>query len=322
MRLLAETEQEEEIMPKKVLRFILINALVVFVVGLILLLLGYNIYFDELFYDNAIMYAIFSVITNIGDIMVYIVIIVVVWYAFDKRVAKNTALSLLLGGAYANAIIKDTFRDPRPWTARDVTGYGFPSGHSQSSTTTYGYLAYKARKHNKIVSWILIAIIYIVAVSRVIIGVHDIQDIWGGLLIGMLFVTLFIVLEPKFSAKINPLSLPIKLVLSIVIPIILFIVATLIFPESEDYGLDCGAMIGLLCGYLVECETIKYDPSVLTGKQKVINLIIGLLITFALYFILSFIPLESNIWELFQYFILSFLLATLNPWIFTKINKK
>ncbi len=309
-------------MPKKLLIFILINAAITFIVGLILLLLGYNIYFNELFYNNAEVYLVFSIITELGYVIVYIIIVVSLWFVYDKRFAKNLAFCLLLGGAYFNNVLKDTFQDPRPWTSRDVTDYGFPSGHSQSAATVYPYLAYNQRKKNKILAWILIGITYLVAISRVIIGVHDIHDIWGGLLFGMFFLTIFIILEPKASEIINTLSLPIKALMIIVIPIILFIIAMLLFPNSDqDYGLWCGAILGLGLGYLVECEWIQYDPSKLTSKQKTINLIIGLLITFALYFALAFIPLESQIWGLIQFSIFTFITVTLIPWIFTKMWK-
>ncbi|MFX1445231.1 MAG: phosphatase PAP2 family protein, partial [Promethearchaeota archaeon] len=303
--------EEEEIMPRNLLIFILLNAIITFIVGLILLLLGYNIYFDELFYNNEEVYFVFSIITNLGDIIIYIIIITSLWYAYDKRFAKNLAFCLLLGGAYSNSILKDIFQDPRPWTSRDATDYGFPSGHSQSAATVYPYLAYNQRKKNKILTWIFIGIAYLVAISRVIIGVHDIQDIWGGLLFGMFFLTLFIVLEPKTSEVVNTLNLPLKAIIIIIIPLILFLTAMLFFPNTDqDYGLWCGALIGLGLGYLVECEKIQYDPSILTPKQKITNLIVGLIITFALYFALSFIPLESQIWDLIQFTIFAFLLTT------------
>ena len=309
-------------MPKKLLVFILINATITFIVGLILLLLGYNIYFNELFYNNAETYLIFSIITEMGDIMVYIIIITSLWYAYDKKFAKNLSFSLLLGGAYALGMLKDTFQDPRPWTRREVSDYGFPSGHSQSATMVYPYIAYEVRKKNKILAWILIGITYLVAISRIIIGVHDIHDIWGGLLFGMFFLTCFIIFEPKASEIINTLSLPIKALMIIVIPIILFIIAMLLFPNTDqDYGLWCGAMIGIGLGYLVECEKIQYDPTILTPIQRITNLIVGLIITFALYFVLAFIPLESQIWDLIQFAFFTFLLVTLIPWIFTKIQK-
>ncbi|MFX0071749.1 MAG: phosphatase PAP2 family protein [Candidatus Hermodarchaeota archaeon] len=314
--------EEEEVMSKKLLIFILLNAIITFIVGLILLLLGYNIYFNELFYYNEEMYLIFSIITMLGDTRVYIVVVAVLWFGYDKKYAKNLAMSLLLGGAYINNFLKDIFQDPRPWTRREANDYGFPSGHSQSAVCTYGYIGYEVRKKNKYVAWIFVGITYLIAISRIIVGVHDLQDIWGGLLFGMIFLTLFIYLEPKASEMFNILSLLIKSIIAITIPLILFIIAMILFPITDmEYGLFCGAMMGLGLGYIIECEKIQYDLTTLSQKQKVINLIVGVVFALVLYVVLSLIPLESQIWDLIQFFLLSFLLVTVLPWILTKLEK-
>ncbi|MBD3196363.1 MAG: phosphatase PAP2 family protein [Candidatus Lokiarchaeota archaeon] len=309
--------EEEDIISRKLLLFILINAFATFLIGLVLLLLGYNIYFNELFYDNQVTYITFSIITYLGDVIPSVLIVTTAYYIYDKRFAKNLAYSLL-SSSYSNGVLKDIFQDPRPWTRREVTGYGFPSGHSQNAVAVWGYMAYHARKKNKIVAWIFVFIAYLIAISRVMVGVHDIQDIWGGLLFGMLFLTIFILLEPRASEIINSLHIALKLLLAIIIPVILFLAVMLIFPETEiEYGIYCGAMLGISCGYLVECKFIQYDPTELEGKERIINLIIGVIITFVLYFILSLVDIESQIWDFAQFTILSFLLVTLVPWIFT-----
>ncbi|MBD3255696.1 MAG: phosphatase PAP2 family protein [Candidatus Lokiarchaeota archaeon] len=190
-KIIVKIMSKEEIISKKLLLFIVLNALITFVVGLILLLLGYNIYFNELFYDNEEMYLIFSIVTLLGDVSIYIIVIAVLWFGYDKKFAKNLSISLLLGGAYFNNFLKDIFQDPRPWTSRGASDYGFPSGHSQSAVCTYGYIGYEVREKNRFVAWFFVGVTYLVAISRIIIGVHDLQDIWGGLLFGMLFLTLF-----------------------------------------------------------------------------------------------------------------------------------
>jgi undecaprenyl-diphosphatase len=315
--------EEEEILPKNLFIFIIVSALVIFIGGLILLLLGHNMTLNEFFYHNTVTYAIFSVITYLGDLVPQILLVTSLWYAYDKKFAKNLSFALI-GSHYSNGVLKDIFQDPRPWTRREVTGFGFPSGHSQNAVAVWGYLAYHVyrEKKNKILSWIFVVLIYLIAFSRIVVGVHDLEDIWGGLLFGIAFLVFFIVLEPDVTNMINNLSLKSKIILAIIIPIILFIAVLLIFPNSEiDYGLACGALMGLSLGYLIECEKIQYDPTILETKQRIINLIIGLIITMILYLGLSFIPLDSQIWDFIQFFILAFLLVTVVPWIFIKIGK-
>ncbi|NHJ23746.1 MAG: phosphatase PAP2 family protein [Candidatus Lokiarchaeota archaeon] len=307
---------------------ILILAAITFIVGLVLLLSGLNIWFNEFFYDSSITYTIFSLISELGDTLIYILLIVVVWYTYDKKLGKNLAFSLF-GSYLINSVIKDIFQDPRPYTnIRDSEpveeGFGFPSGHSQQAVATWGYLAYEAyQKKNKILFWIFTILVYVIASSRVIIGVHDVQDVWGGLTFGFLWLIFFILLEPKISPKVASLSWIVKIVLSVIIPIALFVILILIFPTSTvDYGMITGAMMGLALGYVFETEKIKYEPRNLTNMQRIINVVIGLVITLILYLGLSRLFPESQIMDFLQYLILSFILVGLVPWIFVKINRK
>lgn len=315
----------------KLMLYLLVITAVTFLIGLILLLsdflfsTDFNLFFNYLFYDNEITFAIFSVITTKILVLIFLLIIVSSWYIYDKRFAKNLAIGIL-SSFYFGSILKDIFQDPRPPTniKANESGYGFPSGHAQNSVTGFGYLAYEAYlKKNKILFWIFSIILYILAGSRLVIGVHDLQDVWGGLTIGFIWLILFIFLEPKVSKKLGDFSLLIKLILSIAIPIILFILAMLIFENpTGDYGLICGGLMGLSLGYVIETDTIKYDPRDLTTNQRIINLGLGLIITLILYFAFSLIFPESPFMDFLQYFVLSFLLVTLVPWIFMKIQRK
>ena len=301
--------------------FVFALAAAIFIVGLILILLGFNTYFNYLFYEDPTLHTIFSAISYLGEPLPYIIVIVILWYTYDKKFAKNLAMSLL-GSYYFSSILKDVFQDPRPLTNQDETGFGFPSSHAHNAVAVWGYISNEAYdKKNMIIPLISLVLIFLLSISRIIIGVHDIQDIWGGLLFGMLFLVLFILIEPIISEKINTLNFTLKLVLAVVIPISLFTIVLLAFPATVgDYGLICGALMGLSCGYLIECEYIEYDPKELDFKQKIINLVIGIVITFVIYIVLSLVPLEIQIWDFIRYFILSSLLVTLMPWIFNKIN--
>ena len=313
---------EEKKYKVRLILFVFVLAAVIFIVGLIFILLGFNTYFNYLFYGDSTLNTIFSAISYLGEPVPLIIVIVVLWYAYDKKFAKNLAMSLL-GSYYFSSILKDIFKDPRPATNMDETGYGFPSSHAHNAVAAWGYIANEAyNKKNKYIPLIAIILIYLISISRVIIGVHDIQDIWGGALLGILFLTIFILLEPIMSKKINSLNFTLKLVLAIVIPIALFAIALLAFPVTEGaFGLICGAFLGLSCGYLIEGEYIKYKPSDLNMKNKIINVAIGIVVTIVLYLGLSFVPLEIQIWDFIQYFIISIILVSLLPWIFTKINK-
>jgi len=322
---------EEEILSKKTYILILEITLGIAIVGLMLMVAGLNEWFGDTLVNNDVVYYLFTAISYLGDTLVYIIIGATLYLIYDKRFAKNLFLALL-GSNYLDNSLKDIFQDPRPASnalRANATGYGFPSGHAQGSTVTYGYLAFHTQKNYaqekwyKYIPWIFLVVIYLVAISRQIIGVHDVEDIVGGLLIGISFLLLFINLEPLITEKINTFDLPIKLIIAVAIPVILFIVALLIYPTGlGDYGRACGALTGLSVGYLIENEKIHYNPHDLDNKQRIINLAIGLAITIVLYLLLSLIPLDVQIWKFFEYLIVALVVTLLIPWLLLLIQEK
>ncbi|MFX0186404.1 MAG: phosphatase PAP2 family protein [Candidatus Hodarchaeota archaeon] len=332
---------EEEILSKKALITIGIISVLVMVIGMILLGLGYN----EAFYLNyTLIQTIFKAITYLGEAIVLILIIAIFFFAYDKRFAKNLAFSLLFS-AYINEFVKDIFQDPRPSTNADPeaeyglveTSYGFPSGHTQTALAVWGYLGYEFKNKPKpFVTPILVSLlIFLIAISRIIIGVHDLQDIIGGYAIGICLLVAFIYLEPIIAPKINKLNLIIKILLAVAISISLFAIGTLLFPtaglglvenpplypDEGSFAQVGGAMLGLSVGYLLENEYVKYNPSELNKKQKIINLIIGVIILLVVYLGLDLI-ISGNVFLRFvRYALISLILIFLVPIIFKKINR-
>ncbi|MFX0057009.1 MAG: phosphatase PAP2 family protein [Candidatus Hodarchaeota archaeon] len=313
---------DTEILSKKTIGFVLVNTLVISLVGIILLVLGLNDTINEFFYDNEITFAIFSMITQLGWYAALIVVVVTVLCVYDVRIAKNL-LNSVVGSYYINSLIKDFIQDPTPWTRREEPGFGFPSGHAQNSVASYGYLSYHAYKKKRIyISWIFLVIVYLITISRVIIGSHDVDDVIGGLLFGITFLLAYIYLEPIFSEKLKTLNFSLKIILSIVIPVLLFIIAILVFPSTDNHYGIIGAIIGSSVGYLIEIDKVKYNPSELNNKQKIINLLIGLVIVLGLYVLLVYVvPIDHIVWEFFVYIILSLIGFLFVPWIFIKIKR-
>ena len=313
---------ENKTLSKKLLLFILIIAAVNFVVGWILLLLELNLYFNLVFYGNEVTFAIFRAISYIGEDIVQILLLAALIFVYDVKFGRNVGFSLL-GSYYFNGILKDIFQDPRPVTNTYEEGFGFPSGHSQNAVAVWGLMSYESyKKDNKILQWLFIIFIYLIGISRIVVGVHDLEDVWGGFFFGTIFLVLFIYLEPLLSEKAKSLNFLTKAILAIIIPIAMLTIALIIFPTTTlDYGLCCGGLMGISLGYLIETEKIHYDPKALNNKQKLVNLVIGLVLTMVFYFALSAYSSDFFVWRFTKYFILAFLVITLIPWIFTKLKR-
>jgi len=230
-----------KILSKKGFTLIIIAFSGILIVGLTLLFLGYN----EAFYSkNSTIQAIFKIFTFTGEAIFLVLLVSVFFFVYDKKFAKNLAFSLLIS-VYINSLLKSLFKDPRPQTNIDPkeeyglieTDYGFPSGHSQNAVATWGYIAFefKDKSSSYMIPIILSFLILLIALSRIILGVHDLQDIIGGLLIGIVVLLLFIYLEPIISEKIGDLSIIIKIIIAISISIILFIISVLLFPKAGVY---------------------------------------------------------------------------------------
>ncbi|MFX1314488.1 MAG: phosphatase PAP2 family protein [Promethearchaeota archaeon] len=324
-------------------------ALITLIVGIILYALGFN---EEFYSDSSTVRAIFGAITYLGEAITFVILTAVIFIAYDKKLAKRTILPLLFS-YYLNHLVKEVFQDTRPDTNFDPDGdpeldyliepsYGFPSGHTQNATCYWGYMANEFKDKPKplgipIVPVILSVIIFLVAISRMIIGVHDLQDVIGGLLIGIGFLLLFIYLEPIFTVQFNKLSFQIKLILTIFIAILLFVIPTLLFPSAglglvddppkyPDEGAFAqvgGVILGFGVGYLLEHQYIKYEPKELSSKQKLLNLVVGLIILLVLFIPLEYVLEFNSVFYRFgRYAVLSFVLTYVLPLIFTKINKK
>jgi len=319
------------------------NFLLLQVILIILGIIGFifSIWIDVIYIEIDFIQIIFNVITYLGDTLVFIVVVAVIYIVYDKRFAKNLTLALLTT-VYINSFLKDVFIDPRPiQNELRATGYGFPSGHSQGAATFWGYIGYEFKDdlRDNIVPILFSILLLLVALSRIIIAVHDLQDISGGLIFGVLVLLAFIYLEPIATEKLNSYTLQIRIIIGVLLSLALFLFGTLLFPTSGQqlleekaipfadvgsYAVVGGVLLGLTIGYELENQYVHYEPSRLQVKYKILNLVIGLIIVFVLYFGLEFLTdiFNSVIYRFIRYALIAFILVFIVPWIFTKINPK
>lgn len=103
-------------------------------------------------------------------------------------------LVLVAANALINAYAKDWLQDLRPpleLRLDDLVGasYGLPSGHAQLAVVLWMWLAWEVRR-----AWVWVlcsAIALGVMASRLYLGVHDLEDVLGGALLGGASLVLF-----------------------------------------------------------------------------------------------------------------------------------
>jgi hypothetical protein len=233
-------------------------------------------------------------------------------------------------------MLKEIFKEPRPLTnitraderGYSSSGYGFPSGHAQVGASIWGLTGYefKDKAQPNLIPIVFSIFIFLVALSRAIIGVHSLKQIIWGLLIGIVILIAFLYLEPIISEKINLLSLPMKILLALGVSFLVAILGTLFFPEFSGYGVNIyavsgGSLLGLSVGYILEGEYVNYEPSELSTKQKIFNLAIGIAILMVFLIFVYGLIIGNDILLFIQNAILSLIIVFLMPLLFKKINR-
>ena len=131
-------------------------------------------------------YELWEIFTNFGGTYYLYMVPAIVWvidYRMGLRLLSMLTLTLVL-----NAILKEVFAQPRPFEfdARVVSpgelGYGLPSGHAQLAVVFWGVLAGWVDRRP---FWFFaISMMFLMGLSRVILGVHFPTDVLLGWVLG------------------------------------------------------------------------------------------------------------------------------------------
>ncbi|MFB6251410.1 MAG: phosphatase PAP2 family protein [Halobellus sp.] len=151
----------------------------------------------------AVVAAVFWWLTHLGNPYLLLSLVALA-YLFGDRVGlprRSAAIALGLGLCAIGLTIglKQLFALPRPPISYRG-GYGFPSGHALGSTTFWGgvaVLAIRGRWRRRLV--IAGAVVTVVALSRVLIGVHYLVDVVAGVGIGVALLAVVFVAGTGFS---------------------------------------------------------------------------------------------------------------------------
>lgn len=132
--------------------------------------------------------ALISLFTIIGLVSLFV--------KKDRMGALFLALNVI-GATVWMAILKNIIARPRPLVIPrliEVSGQSYPSGHSLVSTATYLAIAFLVCRHihsKKLIAFVLLAtgfILFLIAFSRLYLGVHYPSDVTSGMLFGISWV--------------------------------------------------------------------------------------------------------------------------------------
>ena len=126
---------------------------------------------------------------------------IIYWAGYQTLAARlscTVIFSTLIFGSCRQffASVRPYWISPELYNGVIEKGYGMPSGHTQNAVVFWGGLAWSLR--DIFVSFIAVAMIVIIAISRMYLGVHfPIQIVWG-IILGSSILLLSILFEKKF----------------------------------------------------------------------------------------------------------------------------
>jgi membrane-associated phospholipid phosphatase len=176
--------------------------------------------FDQQIYEwlvgsmNGQLIAFMRFITHFGDGLTATIISIAlgVFLLFRRRNWLAVALTLSIGvGSAILWGLKSVFARDRPGNQlADALGQSFPSGHSFTAMALYGFVIYLVWRVTgndvvRIGSTILLTLlIFLIGLSRVILRVHWVSDVAGGLTLGLAWLVCSLILTRTFQALLFP----------------------------------------------------------------------------------------------------------------------
>jgi membrane-associated phospholipid phosphatase len=238
--------------------------------------------------------AFFQVWTFLGDMAGYILVVALLFAAFDKRLAFRLAVLVLLTMSL-NHLLKTGIANPRPFivegtylqkwavsasTAELLAGeFSTPSGHAMAGAAFYGYLYLRA-KHHPWVKALAIAAILLLGLSRPYLGVHYLEDVLMGWVLGIGIALVAARRGERFAAWWNRFALS-RRMLSVVGASLAVILATSLFHAASPFGPPLpivsylGFLTGILLAYPLEASWIGFDPRSASPVVKALRFALG-----------------------------------------------
>ena len=272
--------------------------------------------------DTPLLDSFFRAITSLGEELFYLLLFSFLIWCIDFYLGIRIGILFLLS-AYVNSGVKEIFQQPRPFDILPeiqkayAYGYGFPSGHAQSSLVVWGSIAYwKKQAWIRILSVLLILLI---GFSRIYLGVHFPTDVLGGWLFGGLILGLSYFIFSNIKLDFIQKNTIFK-----IIGITLFPIIFLKIQSSSDIISGVAALTGVGYGLILFSSSIEgIRPG--SWLQRLYSFLLGLFGIVILYLGLKLIlPSEgqafNQLCRFFRYLLLGIWISFEAPWLFIRLG--
>ncbi|HWI65861.1 MAG TPA: phosphatase PAP2 family protein [Symbiobacteriaceae bacterium] len=264
-------------------------------------------------------------ITDLHSETIYLLVLPLLLWLYDKRFARYM-VSVFLLGYWANDVLKDLFNTARPSpddvrVIRPEPSGAFPSGHSQNPLMFWGALALQARK-----TWltVLLAImVFLIGLSRLYVGVHWPLDLIGGWTIGAVMLWGFAATQGFWMGQRQ--SFGRQLMWALVIPSVCLAISialgmapslTLASDAASHFWITVGAYYGLWIGCVVEEEFVGFDPRRGGWGVQIAKVVVGIVLLLAVKEGFKLFLPDTTLGDLIRYFCVALMGSFGAPMIF------
>lgn len=140
-----------------------------------------------------------NVVTSFASSQVIIIITLILIFLLNTNHQRIFVIINTLISAGIIILTKNIFLRERPLIGSQIlSSYSFPSGHSLIATTYYGFLIYLLRRSRckeeikTIGTTFLTTLIVLICLSRLILNVHYLTDVIGGVILGVVILLVLI----------------------------------------------------------------------------------------------------------------------------------
>ncbi|MFB6140502.1 MAG: phosphatase PAP2 family protein [Halosimplex sp.] len=198
---------------------------------------------------------LFRAVTRLGNVAVFLALFALdYWFGDAERGAH--AVSLAIAGMALITALKAWFAAPRPPRsvhAIPISGYGFPSGHATGAAIAYGTLARDLTVGSRRLRYGAAAVVVaLVALSRVVLGVHFVRDVVAGVAIGVAFLGAAVAFTGRDPRR------------GFLLAVALALLALLVAGPSRDATATLGAAVGAAAVW----EAVEDPPAGRVGRGR------------------------------------------------------
>jgi hypothetical protein len=207
----------------------------------------------------------------------YTTLLPLVFWSVDSRLGRRL-YHLMMVNALVNGSLKTWWARPRPYEvdpARIVpfhteSSFGIPSGHTQGGAALGFFFVRQVRR-----TWLKVLLclfVFVMGLSRMIMGVHFLQDVLAGWILGYLVVAVFLRLEAPLVARLGALPwgwLFLPAFIPAVLAILVDAAGSASYPVTKSLLATGGGYSGILLGMVLERKSGPYSAEGALWKRIV-----------------------------------------------------